>query len=123
MLARVQILRFAPALAGACGGLDPACARRRRRGCRWRLVLSLGTAVGDGPNAIRDFPNKTETTQNHRRFLDRLWTTVSGFDSLPPSHFSSVFVLLPGSSSFFVPWRLLPDGRGENPALSGYDAG
>jgi hypothetical protein len=49
------------------------------------------TAVSDRrrPNDPRDFPNKTATTQNHRRRFRRLWTTLSGFESLPPSQSST----------------------------------
>ena len=61
-------------------------------GATWKKLETLhgesAVSTRDGTNGARDFPNKTENTQNQRRRLDRLWTTLSGFESLPPSQLS-----------------------------------
>jgi hypothetical protein len=43
------------------------------------------------PNGPREFPNKTAKTRNHRRVFGPLWTTLSGFESLPPSQTATAY--------------------------------
>jgi len=51
--------------------------------CRGALLRSVLAS----DYTAHDLPNKADKTQNQRRRLDRLWTTLSGFESLPPSQF------------------------------------
>lgn len=61
-LGRVQTLLFAPALAGACGGLDPACARRGRGSCRRRV----GSRLTPGHHAIANRALRTGVVNARR---------------------------------------------------------
>ena len=80
----------------------PLIERPRGRECgdgrdsrRWlgnleKNLKTLRTKTGEGARqdrkVVRQNRNKTGTIRHHPFFLTRLWTTLSGFESLPPSH-------------------------------------
>jgi hypothetical protein len=55
-------------------------------------------------------PSKTGPDLNHRFFRPRLWTTISGFESLPPSHPPAALPLAHAvNDGFFCPSGLVHD--------------